>query len=838
MLKSIHLIFTIFFMNWQLDLIIITIFITAIVAAILTGMAWRRRNTTGGLQLACLMLGVTIWSFFTALEFTASSLIVRIWLSRFQYFGITTVPVSYLIFALEYTNHTKWRKKEYFLLMWLIPVITIILAFTNDFHHLIWTKFVTYPFGDSFLVEYGHGIGLWIATSYFYLCLLFGFILVLINTITHKGVYRYQGVMVLIGSIFPWVGNVIYMLDLSPIPGVDLSCVAFTISGLVLIWAVLRFNLLDLVPIARSAVVDMMRDGVIVLDAQERFIDINSAACKIITRKASEVIGTTAKAVFSHWPLFPALSTVNDEINVEISVPDIPGTIIDLRVSALKDKKNKNHGYLLILQDITRRKHAEDELARSENQLRRITDNMLDVIMEFDAQMHLSYISPSVKDLLGYSPDELIGRSIYDFMIPTDYVEIKNGISTALNQLDPKTALVHEFRFKHASKEYIWLEVVTHYLKDGEGNFEGAIAVCRDITDRKRLYEAEKKAQRVTEALRQVGLVLSSTLQLDQVSKLILEQANKVLSFDSASVLLVDEDSMVILNTFGFPHNVELAGSRFSLNENNPNRVVSETGAPFIVDDVQDKYEGFHAEHLKSIHSWMGIPLKYKSKIIGMLTFDSKDLNHFNQDDANIAVAFSAPVATAIVNSLLYAEMEHLATTDTLTGLLTRHQFFNLGEIEVDRAIRYNRPLSLVMVDIDHFKNINDTYGHMIGDQVLRTLSVECFLSVLRKMDLAGRYGGEEFVFLLPETTLSCAVSAAERIRKMVNNTVINSAYGPIQTTISLGVATLENSTTNVQQLIATADKALYNAKENGRNRVEFLENANEMPYPDLIKPL
>jgi diguanylate cyclase (GGDEF)-like protein/PAS domain S-box-containing protein len=825
-------------MNWQLDLIIVAIFITAVIAGILTWMAWRRRSITGGLQLASLMLGVAIWSFFTALEFTASTLIVRTWLSRFQYFGIATVPVSYLIFALEYTNHTKWRKKEYFLLLWTIPVITIILAFTNDFHHLIWTKFVTYPFGDNFLVEYGHGIGLWIATIYFYACMLFGFILVLINTITHKGVYRYQGVMVLIGSIFPWIGNVIYMLDLSPVPGVDFSCIAFTISSLVLIWAVLRFNLLDLVPIARTAVVDMMRDGVIVLDSQKRIIDINFTACRMINKKASEVIGTSAKTVFSHWPSFPVLSTVIDEFNQEIIVPDKPDMVIDLRISSLKDRKKKNHGYLLIMQDITRRKHAEDELARSENQLRRITDNMLDVIMEIDAQMHLSYISPSVKDLLGYPPDELIGRSIYDFVIPADHIEIQNGISTALNQVDSKTALINEFRCKHASKGYIWLEVVIHYLKNSEGNFEGAIAVCRDITDRKRLYEAEKKAQRVTEALRQVGLVLSSTLQLDQVSKLILEQANQVLSFDSASVLLVDEDSMVILNTFGFPPNVELAGSRFSLNDNNPNRVVFETGAPYIVDDVQGKYEGFQAEHLKSVHSWMGIPLKYKSKMIGMLTFDSKDLNHFTQDDANIAVAFSVPVAAAIVNSLLYAEMEHLATTDSLTGLLTRHQFFNLAEIEVDRALRYNRPLSLIMVDIDHFKNVNDTYGHMIGDQVLRTLSVDCFLSVLRKMDLAGRYGGEEIVLLLPETTLSSAVSVAERIRNLVNNTVVNSPYGPIQTTISLGVATLENSITTVQQLIATADKALYNAKEKGRNRVEFLENVDEIPCPDIIEPL
>ncbi|MEN6435971.1 MAG: diguanylate cyclase, partial [Anaerolineaceae bacterium] len=496
-----------------------------------------------------------------------------------------------------------------------------------------------------------------------------------------------------------------------------------------------------------------------------------------------------------------------------------------------------NDGYLLVLQDFTRRKLAEDELARSENKLRRITDNMLDVIMEIDAQMQFSYISPSVKDLLGYTPEELIGKSMVDFLNPADHMKFENGISTALNHMDQKAAIINEFQFKHANRGYIWVEMVAHFLVDEDGKFKGAIAVYRDVTERKRLHEAEKKAQKITEALRQVGLVLSSTLQLDQVSKLILEQANQVLSFDSGSVLLVDDNSMVILNTFGFPPSVQLAGSRFSLNENNPNRIVFETGTPYIVDDVQGKYDGFSTPHLKAIHSWMGIPLKYKSKMIGMLTFDSNDSNHFTPDDASIAVAFSVPVAAAIVNSLLYTEMEHLATTDTLTGLTTRHQFISLSEVEVERALRYNRPLSLIMLDIDHFKDVNDTYGHMVGDQVLRTLSVECFQSILRKMDIAGRYGGEEFVLLLPETSLSSAVIVAERIKKLVNNTVINSPYGPIQTTVSQGVATLEKNFTTVHQMIMAADKALYVAKENGRNRVEFIENADEIPYPDFITP-
>ncbi len=192
--------------------------------------------------------------------------------------------------------------------------------------------------------------------------------------------------------------------------------------------------------------------------------------------------------------------------------------------------------------------------------------------------------------------------------------------------------------------------------------------------------------------------------------------------------------------------------------------------------------------------------------------------------DASIASAFATPVAMAIENSRLYSQMEQLATTDMLTGLSNRRDFSTKAEIELERARRYNRSLALIMVDIDHFKTTNDTYGHQAGDQVLRTLAVECFQTVLRKIDIAGRYGGEEFILLLPETSRKDAILAAERLRSLVENTICHTPAADIRVTISLGVATLNQKNNRLQDLIEDADKALYLAKKNGRNRVEIFE--------------
>jgi diguanylate cyclase (GGDEF)-like protein len=165
-------------------------------------------------------------------------------------------------------------------------------------------------------------------------------------------------------------------------------------------------------------------------------------------------------------------------------------------------------------------------------------------------------------------------------------------------------------------------------------------------------------------------------------------------------------------------------------------------------------------------------------------------------------------------------ELERLATTDSLTGLANRRRLFDCLEQEVYRAQRYGTALSLVMFDIDHFKRINDCWGHATGDWVLRRIARETH-QLLRKTDQAGRYGGEEFVVLLPETGLSEALLLAQRLSRRISDTAITPEHdAPISVTVSAGVAALAPDETG-EELIHRADQALYRAKKNGRNRVE-----------------
>ena len=169
---------------------------------------------------------------------------------------------------------------------------------------------------------------------------------------------------------------------------------------------------------------------------------------------------------------------------------------------------------------------------------------------------------------------------------------------------------------------------------------------------------------------------------------------------------------------------------------------------------------------------------------------------------------------------LLEEELRRQAHIDYLTGVHNRRHFMERAEQELSRAHRYGSPLSMLMLDIDHFKQINDRYGHKVGDIVLKAVADLCH-ATFRDVDILGRLGGEEFAVLLPETDQHFAVDAAERLRETITNARIPLAEGlPVTFSVSIGVSSLSSPDDNIDVLLSLADKALYAAKESGRNRV------------------
>jgi len=346
-----------------------------------------------------------------------------------------------------------------------------------------------------------------------------------------------------------------------------------------------------------------------------------------------------------------------------------------------------------------------------------------------------------------------------------------------------------------------------------------------------RLHAAERERARRLATLHRATTALLATLDPSSLLERILESATRVVpAAEKGTLLLVDEETgrLRIQALWGYEDSrVQTFASTFAANGGHAAKVVRRR-RPLRIDDTlvhpSLRHDGDIPE-VRAIRSALVVPLVLEDRAIGALSLEATHPNAFTDDDLQLLITFAATATTAIRNAQLHAKVQELATIDPLTGLYNRRAFFEMGHREVERAQRFGRPLTAIMFDLDHFKRVNDTYGHAIGDQVLAGLAKLC-QKELREIDLLGRYGGEEFAVLLPETDVAGAWQVAERLRRRIAQAAIDTDRGPMQITLSLGIAALEEDVLDLETLLERADRALYAAKQGGRNRTCVWEAA------------
>jgi diguanylate cyclase (GGDEF)-like protein/PAS domain S-box-containing protein len=364
----------------------------------------------------------------------------------------------------------------------------------------------------------------------------------------------------------------------------------------------------------------------------------------------------------------------------------------------------------------------------------------------------------------------------------------------------------------------------------------GRMAFLTDVTERKRIEAAAKEQRALAEALRDSAAALNSTLQLDEVLDRILINIGRVLPYDSVDVLLIEDRIARVVRsqrtTLPDQANPQYMAEIYLDSIPDFHKMYT-TGKPIVTPDVSKKADWIPLQDTAWIRSVVGTPIQVKGQVIGFLNVNSSVAGFYTEAYADRLQAFADQAAIAIENARLFREREQQALTDSLSGLYNRRALFDIGQREVERSLRLNHPLSVIMMDIDHFKAVNDTYGHMVGDDVIRAL-VKILNANVRSIDLIGRLGGDEFTIILLEDGLTDSCRIAERIRRSVENSQLKVDEGSIQFTISLGVAELNGEAGNLLDLISVADHALYTAKMNGRNQV-FAANQIRVDLPEQI---
>lgn len=337
---------------------------TSLVSFFVAFIAFQRKGTIAAKELAWLMIAAGTGAFCVIFETVAAIPAEKLIWAKLEYLGGLSTPVLYLIFVLRYTGKEKFLTKRNILLLFVIPFITLILAFTNEWHNLIWKGFTPIS-NDTNLMEYMHGMGFWIGyISYSYFLLLLSAVILITFILTQAKPFKTQAVVVLAGGLFPWMSSVLYLTDNNLVPGLDLTPVSITLSGVIAAYAILNFRFLDLVPIARETLVDILPDGIIALDSQNRIQDINRAAISFMGIKNKNIIGspiTSAEA--SATQLLNAVIDKSRLFQIESGCNGETRTFHVIK----NDLKNQPGSRLIIISDITAVKKTEKDLIKAKD---------------------------------------------------------------------------------------------------------------------------------------------------------------------------------------------------------------------------------------------------------------------------------------------------------------------------------------------------------------------------------------------------------------------------------------------------------------------------------------
>ncbi|HSM26366.1 MAG TPA: diguanylate cyclase [Anaerolineaceae bacterium] len=442
-----------------------------------------------------------------------------------------------------------------------------------------------------------------------------------------------------------------------------------------------------------------------------------------------------------------------------------------------------------------------------------LLENLHDGIIVINQDLRILQINNAAKSIIGMKEKKSIGSTAQ---------EVLPAGSPWLNVLQFRQ---NELITKNSLNENLYFEILFTPL-DEENRSQKQLILIQDVSSHRISKLAEQSAREIAEVrareldvLRNVAERLNQSVEKKAVLSIGLETIVTLIGARFGYVVLTDEFSRPgLAGSFRLPEEVQEAFNSYPICpacKSFERLLNGEYQEPItfmpcrVLFDISVSYPGL-----------ISIPLILGEKPLGFLNLVMAPEVIFSGDEINLLQTLGDQFSAAIERARIYEQFEQLAMIDALTGLYNRRQLYILGENEFSRAYRYNHPISVIMLDIDLFKKVNDVYGHMIGDQVLQQIANRC-RSVLRSSDIIGRYGGEEFVILLPETNVQLAQRIANRIRLLVLDRPIMTDRGEISVTVSMGISSMEGECdSKLEWVVDQADQALLQAKETGRNKV------------------
>jgi diguanylate cyclase (GGDEF)-like protein len=333
------------------------------------------------------------------------------------------------------------------------------------------------------------------------------------------------------------------------------------------------------------------------------------------------------------------------------------------------------------------------------------------------------------------------------------------------------------------------------------------------------LHAQTKNDLKTLTTIQEVSKLITSSLDLDTISQTVVKSLKEIFGYTHVSIYFLQEEYLHLSAQVGYPE--EMIIYKIHPSQGVIGRTYRTRSVHFIEDtNLEDTF--LKADN--NIISEICVPLIKDETVLGVVNVESNQRNRLTRTDVELLTTIAAPIAVAVDNARLLAELKRMATTDAVTGLSNRHVFEQALQAEIERADRNHAPVSLIIFDIDFFKQYNDSFGHPAGDARLKAVA-DIIKQNLRKYDVAARYGGDEFAIILADCNQQNAVAFAQRLRQGTLSGSPEALIGDSGIpgyTLSLGIATYPQDAITPSQLLLAADNAAMHAKQQGRNRIRI----------------
>jgi len=359
-------------------------FISGVIALILVLLLWKHRHSKGAIYLILFEISAAIWAFSDGFEAAAIFIPQKLLWAQIAYIGVTTSAVMFLMFALSYAGHTRLVNIKTFLILMVIPIITIVMAFTNTSHQLLWSKIVIIE-GTNQSVYY-YGPWFWAHVTYEYSTLTAGIIVMFIGAFKVYSLYKVQVWILIMGALLPFIVSIIYVFKLTPLKGLDPTPISFILSGIIVAISLFWLRLFNIIPLARKQTIDNLRDGMFVVDSANCIVDANPAFCKIIGQQANHVIGIQSDMVFSKMKTDINHFSVKNDFTIETQIGVNENLqYFEVKCHLVEDNNQKIIAKIFLVSDITTKKMIIEALADSNNKRKTEIIEKEKLILDLDA---------------------------------------------------------------------------------------------------------------------------------------------------------------------------------------------------------------------------------------------------------------------------------------------------------------------------------------------------------------------------------------------------------------------------------------------------------------------